>query len=357
MQYILKNLEKDKAMKIIDIRSDTVTKPTEEMRLAMYRAKVGDDVCGDDPTVIELESLAARMSGKEASLFVPSGTFGNQLSLFTHCERGNEVILDNSCHIVEHEAGASSIIAGVQLRAVDCPQGVLSPDDVDSRVRKVVDQHFPKTGLVCMENAHSSGKVVPLSKMKAVYDKAHEYGIPVHLDGARLFNAASAIGVTAPEITKYSDSVMFCLSKGLGAPVGSIIAGSKDFIQKARFKRKIMGGGMRQAGVIAAPGIIALTRMVSRLSDDHRNAVMLAGLLDKIEGVNVYTDMLDINMVFFSLDAVVDDNDFVKYFSSRKIMVYPPEGRVFRFVMNYGVLVDDLQFISETLKNFVEDKI
>jgi len=340
-------------MKVIDIRSDTVTKPTEEMRMAMYRAQVGDDVCGDDPTVIELEAMAAKITGKEASIFVPSGTFGNQLSLFTHCERGNEVILDNNCHIVEHEAGASSIIAGVQLRAVNCPEGILSPEDIDVRIRKVVDQHFPKTGLVCMENTHSSGRVIPLKKMKAVYDKAHEYGIPVHLDGARLFNAAAALEVDEVEITRYCDSVMFCLSKGLGAPVGSILAGSKAFIQKARYKRKIMGGGMRQAGVIAAPGIIALTRMVKRLPDDHRNAKMLAGMLMDIDGVNVFEKLLDISMIFFTIDIDVDDGEFVNYFSKRNIMVYPPEGKIFRFVMNYGVSVDDLPFISETLKNFL----
>ena len=349
-------MEKGKKMKVIDIRSDTVTKPTEERRMAMYRAKVGDDVCGDDPTVIELEALAAKATGKESSLFVPSGTFGNQLSLFTHCERGSEVILDNGCHIVEHEAGASSIIAGVQLRAVDCPDGVLQPDEVDSRIRKVVDHHFPKTGLVCLENAHSSGKVIPLAKMKTVYDTAHEYGIPVHLDGARLFNAAAALEVDAAEITKYCDSVMFCLSKGLGAPVGSILAGSKEFIQKARFKRKIMGGGMRQAGVIAAPGKIALTRMVKRLPDDHRNAKILAGMLKSINGVNVLEEMLDINMVFFTVDIDINDDDIVRYFFKRNIIIYPPEGKIFRFVMNYGVSVDDLQFISKTLKNFVTDE-
>jgi len=340
-------------MKVIDIRSDTVTKPTEEMRMAMYRAEVGDDVCKDDPTVIELEEMAAKATGKEAAVFVPSGTFGNQLALFTHCERGNEVILDNSCHIVEHEAGGSAIIAGVQLRTVICPDGILKPEAIESRIRKVVDQHFPKTGLICMENTHSSGRVIHPVKMKAVYDKAHEYGIPVHLDGARLFNAAAALHMDATEITRYCDSVMFCLSKGLGAPVGSILAGSEEFIKKARFKRKIMGGGMRQAGVIAAPGKIALTKMVKRLPDDHQNAKLLAEMLGKIRGVNIFKDMLDINMIFFTLDINVDDEDFVSYFSKRNILVYPSEGNVFRFVMHYGVSIDDLPFISETLKNYI----
>ncbi|MDX1357222.1 MAG: GntG family PLP-dependent aldolase [Clostridia bacterium] len=340
-------------MKIIDIRSDTVTKPTEEMRMAMYRAEVGDDVCKDDPTVIELEELAAKITGKEAAIFVPSGTFGNQMSLFTHCDRGNEVILDNGCHIVEHEAGASSVIAGVQLRAVDCPEGILSPDDVDSRIRKVLDPHFPKTGLVCIENAHSSGRVISLEKMRAVYEKAREYGIPVHLDGARLFNAAVSLNTKASELAKYCDSVMFCLSKGLGAPVGSMVAGTEDFIAEARYKRKIMGGGMRQAGVLAAPGIIAISKMVKRLPEDHRNAGMLAAMLKDIKGVNVFEDRLDINMVFFTLDIDVEDNDFVNHFADANIKVYPPEDRVFRFVLNYGVSADDLPLIHDTLKEFM----
>lgn len=342
-------------MKIIDIRSDTVTKPTEEMRMAMYRAKVGDDVCGDDPTVIELEELAAKMTGKESALFVPSGTFGNQLALFTHCERGNEVIIDNSCHIVEHEAGASSIIAGVQLRTVKCPDGILSAEDIDVRIRKVVDQHFPKTGLICLENAHSGGRVIHPDKMKAVYDKAGEYTIPVHMDGARLFNAAISLGVKVTELTQYCDSVMFCLSKGLCSPVGSILAGSEEFIKKARFKRKIMGGGMRQAGVIAAPGIIALTKMVERLGEDHQNAKTLAKMLDSINGVNVFKNMLDINMVFFTLDIKINDTDFVQFFADSNINIYPPENGVFRFVTNNDVSSDDLSLITDTLRNYLSN--
>lgn len=343
-------------MRIIDIRSDTVTKPTEEMRMAMYKAKVGDDVCGDDPTVMELEKIAAKMTGKEAALFVPSGTFGNQLALFTHCERGSEVILDNSCHIVEHEAGASSVIAGVQLRTVECPDGILKAEDIDTRIRKVLDQHFPKTGLICIENAHSSGRVIHLDKMKAVYDKSREYEVPVHMDGARLFNAAVSLGCKVTELTQFCDSVMFCLSKGLCAPVGSILAGSEKFINKARFKRKIMGGGMRQVGVIAAPGIIALTKMADRLVQDHQNAIVLAQMLKSIKGVNIFDNMLDINMVFFTLDTAINEDDVVKYFLNRNIKIYPPENGVFRFVTNNDVSPEDLPLIAETLKNYLSNK-
>ena len=217
----------------------------------------------------------------------------------------------------------------------------------------MVDQHFPKTGLVCIENAHSSGRVISIKKMKAVYNKAAEYNIPVHMDGARLFNAAVSLGADVKDIAQYCDSVMFCLSKGLGAPVGSIIAGTQEFINKARLKRKIMGGGMRQAGVIAAPGIIALTEMRARLHEDHENAALLTGLMDKIPGVNIFKDLRDISMIFFTLDRETEDEEFVDYFAKRNIVVYPPEGKIFRFVMHYGVSKEDLPQIAQTLKDYL----
>jgi threonine aldolase len=343
-------------MKTLDIRSDTVTKPTEEMRMAMYRAEVGDDVCGDDPTVNELEKTAAEIVGKEAAIFVPSGTFGNQLSLFTHCKRGNEVILDDSCHIVQHEAGASSIIAGVQLRTIKCENGYMEPEEIESRIRKVKDQHFPRTGLICMENAHSGGKVILPEHMAKIYNLAKENSIPVHLDGARLFNAAVALEKDVREITNNCDSVMFCLSKGLGAPVGSILAGSERFIEQARYKRKIMGGGMRQAGVLAAPGLVALTRMVGRLYIDHENARTLADMIKDIPGITVKRNNLDINMIFFKTDRNIDEKSFVEYFAGRNILVYPPEEGVFRFVTNYGVDAGDLPFVAGTLENFMKNQ-
>ena len=259
------------AMQYIDLRSDTVTWPTPAMRKAMAEAPVGDDVYGDDPTMNELEERAAARVGKEAALFVPSGTFGNQLALFSWCPRGSEVILGEQCHIIQHEAGAASVIAGVQVRPVDAPDGALDPGAVRARVRSE-DIHHPVTSLVCMENAHSSGRVVPLAAMDAVYALARSRGLPVHLDGARLFNAATALGVSAAEVAARADSVMFCLSKGLCAPVGSMLAGPHDFIAQARKKRKIMGGGLRQAGVLAAAGLIALDEMTKRLAEDHANA-------------------------------------------------------------------------------------
>jgi len=298
-------------MNYIDLRSDTVTWPTEAMRKAMAQAPVGDDVYGDDPTVNELERLAAEMTGKEAALFVPSGTFGNQLSLFTWCPRGSEVILGEQCHIIQHEAGAASVIAGVQTRPIFAPDGILPLETIEERIRGN-DIHYPPTSLICIENAHSSGRVIPLSYMKEVAQLAHAHGLPVHLDGARLFNAAVSMGVSAIEISSMVDSVMFCLSKGLCAPVGSMLAGSREFIEKARRRRKIMGGGMRQVGVLAAAGLIALKDMTRRLAEDHENAHYLASQLAWIPGIEVEKEALDINMVFFKLPAGIDGSALVR---------------------------------------------
>jgi threonine aldolase len=326
-------------MKFIDIRSDTVTHPTPAMRKAMAEAEVGDDIYGDDPTVNRLETLGAQMLGKEASLFVPSGTFGNQLALFTHCRRGTEVILGDNCHIVVHEAGAPSVIAGVQLRCIPDPGGVLNPTDIKNRLRKQ-DLHAPATSLICMENAHSSGKVISLEDMDAVRSVAREWGLPVHLDGARIFNAAAALSCSAEEIAARADSVMFCLSKGLCAPVGSLLAGTKDFIAEARLKRKVMGGGMRQAGVLAAAGIVALEEHAPLLAADHLRAKKLAQGLAEINGISVNVNDIDINMVFFSYPAVkspASAEKIVKDFADNGIIINPPEQRIFRFVTHYWI--------------------
>lgn len=326
---------------MIDIRSDTVTAPTEDMRRAMANAAVGDDVYGDDPTVNELEALGAEMLGKEASLFVPSGTFGNQLALFTWCARGSEVILGEQCHIMEHEAGAAAVIAGVQTRTVDAGDGRLESAAVEARIRGT-DIHVPPTSLICLENAHSSGRVVPLSDMDAIRAVADRHGLPVHLDGARIFNAAAALGVPASEIAGRVDSVMCCLSKGLCAPVGSLLAGPRDFIDRARRKRKIMGGGMRQAGILAAAGIIALRDMAGRLSEDHRRARRLAEGLAALPGVIADIAAAEINMVFFRVPAAADRaaaDRIMAALRSRGILANPPEPGTgtFRFVTHYWI--------------------
>jgi threonine aldolase len=328
---------------MIDIRSDTVTVPTPAMRKAMAEAEVGDDVYGDDPTVNRLEALGAQMLGKEAALFVPSGTFGNQLALFTWCRRGTEVILGEDCHIIVHEAGAACVIAGVQTRCLPNRDGTLDPDDVAKRVRKQ-DLHAPRTSLICMENAHSVGKAVSLANMEAVKAVARRNNLPVHLDGARIFNAAAALGCGAGEIAAMADSVMFCLSKGLCAPVGSMLAGTKDFIDAARLKRKIMGGGMRQAGILAAAGLIALQDHVPLLAGDHQRARKLEKDLAEIEGVNVQAGC-DINMVFFT-HKKADGEKTVRFFRENGILINPPENGAFRFVVHHWIGNSEIEKIA-----------
>jgi threonine aldolase len=334
---------------MIDIRSDTVTKPTEAMRAAMARAEVGDDVYGDDPTVNELERLGAEILGKPAALFVPSGTFGNQLALFTWCERGSEVILGEECHIMQHEAGAASVIAGVQVRTLAAPDGRLPAEAIWRRLRRR-DLHTPATALICLENAHSSGRVVPLSAMDETRAIADKWGLPVHLDGARIFNAAIALGVEARAIAARADSVMFCLSKGLCAPVGSLLVGSRDFVNKARLKRKIMGGGMRQAGILAAAGILALKEQTLCLADDHTRAKRLAQELAAIPGIVITPDETEINMVFFRFHAKVDAAHITSAFKERGILINPPENGEFRFVTHYWIGAAEIEAILQATR-------
>lgn len=340
-------------MRYIDLRSDTVTMPTEEMRIAMANAPVGDDVYGDDPTVNELEKLAAQIVGKEAALFVPSGTFGNQLALLTHTRRGDEVILEHNAHIVIHEVGGAAVIAGVQLRTVHGKNGAMNPSLVEKSIRPD-DIHMPRTGLICVEEAHGCGAVVPIENLKAIKEIANRFNIPVHMDGARVFNAATALNVDVKEITENCDSVMFCLSKGLCAPVGSILAGSKAFIDVARKNRKLMGGGLRQSGILAAAGIIALEKMADRLHVDHENAEYMARKLSEIKGINVDFSRRDINMVFFTIDEnLVEDKVLVDSFLDAGIKINGIEDGEYRFVTNNGVTKEDIDFAVNKLKEIM----
>ncbi len=298
-------------MRIIDMRSDTVTQPTQAMRDAMAFAEVGDDVYRDDPTVARLEALAADMLGKEAALFVTSGTMGNQLCIMTHTSRGDEAIVSDEGHVFIHEVGAAAVLSGITLRQLHFPNGVFDAAMIERAIRSD-DIHEPPTSLICMENALSNGRVVSLQVMADVYAVAKKHGIAVHLDGARLFNAATALCVEAREIAQYADSVSCCLSKGLCAPVGTVIAGTRAFIEKARKYRKMLGGGMRQAGFLAAAGILALTDMTKRLKEDHDNAKYMASLLQKIDGVTLDMDSVEINMVFFKVDRPQDVLDAVQ---------------------------------------------
>jgi threonine aldolase len=338
----------------IDLRSDTVTHPTPEMLEAMVSARVGDDVYEDDPTVKELEALGAEMVGKEASLFVPSGTFGNQLAILTHTQRGDEVIVPESNHIVEHEVGAMAVISGVQLRTLRDDRGRVAIEDLE-RLYREEDIHHPRTGLICMENAHSSGSVVPLENLEEVYQFARSKGVPVHLDGARIFNAACHLRVGAPEIAQYADSVMFCLSKGLCAPVGSLLAGSKEFIKKARKMRKLMGGGMRQVGYLAAAGIVALKVMPQKLEEDHRKAQLLARKLSRVEGIEVFFDRLDINMVFFRIRREsFSDADFLQFLLQRGIKINPPMKGEYRLVTHYWISYPAIEHTASSIAEFME---
>ena len=329
-------------MKYIDLRSDTVTEPTQRMREAMMEAIVGDDVYEDDPTMNELEEYAAALVGKEAAIFVPSGTFANQLAIFTWCTRGDEVILPHDCHVVMHEAGAASVIAGVQLRTLVATNGQMNPAQVRSAIRED-NIHYPETGLICMENAYSDGTVLPIEHMQEIYAIAKSNNIPVHLDGARVFNAATALKIDIKDLLKYTDSVMFCLSKGLCAPVGSMLVGDKEFIAKARKKRKIMGGAMRQAGILGASGLIALKEMRLRLIEDHDNAKYLAEELDKVQGIEVIKDALDINMVFFRItDDRLETQMTEENFYKQGIKINGLEDGLMRFVTHYYVNKKDI---------------
>jgi len=337
----------------IDLRSDTVTRPTPAMREAMYKAEVGDDVYGDDPTVSELEEYAAQVVGKEAALFVPSGTFGNQLALFTHCQRGEEVILGEDCHIVAHEVGAAAVIAGVQLRPLVSNKGELDPAEIRARIRKP-DIHSPRTGLICLENAHSNGRVVSMANMAAISALAKDHGLPVHLDGARLFNAASYLQVDARKITAHCDSVMFCLCKGLCAPVGSILAGTRDFIDRARKGRKLMGGGLRQAGVLAAPGLLALREMRQRVAEDHANALLLGKGLAGIPGIEVNLADIHINMVFCDLTKTGYPLDRLAHeLWQRGIKINPPSNGKMRFVTHYWITPANVHHVVNTLREIL----
>ncbi len=333
-------------MKFIDFRSDTVTQPTKAMRDAMYNAEVGDDVFGDDELANQLEMIVANKMGKEAGIFVPSGTFSNQLSLFTHCNQGDEVILDQNAHIVQHESAASSIIAGVQLFTLESDNGIWDLEKLEKSIKQK-SLSSPGTKLICIENAYS-GKVLPVDYFHKVHAIANKHNIPVHLDGARIFNAAVALGCDVKDLADCAETVSVCLSKGLGAPVGTVLVGPKEFIDRARLKRKMMGGGMRQIGILAAPAIIAVEEMSKRLNEDHENAKYMEGLLSEIPGIKIDYSQRDINMVFFDID---DKRKFKlhEYMFSNGVKIEPYEG-VFRFVTHHQTSRSDIKKAIELVK-------
>ena len=337
----------------IDLRSDTVTVPTDQMRQAMFEAVVGDDVYGDDATINELERLAAERFGKEAACFMPTGTMSNQTAVFTWVRnRGDEVILPDNCHIVVHEAGAAAIIAGAQLRTVQNVAGEMPLEIVEHYIRKdPTDIHQPATALISYENADSDGQVRSVEYMKSIWELAKKYDLPVHIDGARIFNAATYLGVDVKEMAQYADSISVCLSKGLCAPVGSVLVGSKEFIDLARRKRKILGGGMRQAGILAAAGIIALTEMTDRLQEDHDNAAYMAERLTEVEGLEVYKERQQIDMVFFKLKGYpLDSAKLVAYMAENNVIINGEDNGMMRYVTHAYVSREEIDTVIELMK-------
>ena len=339
---------------VIDLRSDTVSKPTPQMREAMATARVGDDVYGEDPTVNALQEKAAELLGKEAGLFVPSGTMGNLASVLTHCGRGDEVILGTLSHIYLLEAGGISALGGVHPRPVPNLEDARIPlDEIEAAVRPD-DAHFPKTGLIALESTHNRcrGEALSLDYCLEVKSLADARGISMHLDGARIFNAAAALGRPAAELAGPFDSVTFCLSKGLCAPVGSVIVGSEDFIRRAHRARKILGGGMRQAGIIAAAGLVALETMVDRIAEDHRRAQRLAGLLAGVPGLVVENPAPASNMVYLRLaeEVALGGRAYSARLEEKGLKVGAVGVRRFRMVTHFWIEDDHLTRAADILR-------
>lgn len=329
----------------LDLRSDTVTHPTDAMREAMANAVVGDDQFGEDPTVRELEETAARMLGKEAAVFVASGTMGNLVALLAHCGRGDEVIMGDECHIFWYESGGAAALGGMPFALLPNDRfGQLPLDRVQNAIR-ANRPGYPRTGVICVENTQNrcGGTILPLDYLAELHSMAQDAGVPVHMDGARIFNAAAGSDTPVEQIASHVDTVQFCLSKGLAAPVGSIVAGSAEFIVRARAGRKIVGGAMRQSGVIAAAGLVALNNMVDRLPEDHRRARTLAEGLNAIDGISVDLETVQTNIIIFSVSPTMNHEDFVKGMRERGVLVSNYGTRGVRMLTHYQIDDDGIQ--------------
>lgn len=345
-------------MRQVDLRSDTVTLPSPAMREAIYRAELGDDVFGEDPTVNRLQEMAAERMGKEAALLVVSGTMGNLVSVLTHCGRGDEVILGDKAHIFLNEQGGMSALGGIHPRTVpNRPDGTLDPADVEAAVR-APNVHYPRSRLVCLENTHNRCHGLPLTveQTHSVVAVARRHGLAVHLDGARIFNAAIALGVEARSLVAEVDSVQFCLSKGLAAPVGSLICGSADFIAEAHRNRKVVGGGMRQAGIIAAAGIVALEEMVDRLAEDHENARILAQGIAEVPGICVDLNLVKTNILYFDVvSSRITAVELVQRLFAEGVKVLPTGPDRIRAVTHYGIEREDVEYAAQAIRRIMED--
>ncbi|MBN2325077.1 MAG: aminotransferase class I/II-fold pyridoxal phosphate-dependent enzyme [Spirochaetes bacterium] len=344
-------------MRTIDLRRDTITLPTAEMKEAAFNATLGDSVYGEDDAQSSLESLAARKLGKERAIFVPSGTQGNLVALLSHTERGNEIITEENAHIRTSETGGAACVAGLMIKTVPGPDGAPDPDGVSFAIRKR-DIHYPKTSLICLESTHYryGGIVPPLEKFDRIRMIAKEHGIPIHLDGARIFNSSVSLGVEAKEIARFADSVMVSLSKGLGAPVGSMLCGSEMFIEKASRYRKMLGGGMRQTGWLCACGIVALSdENIGRLSADHENARLLARGLSQIEGFEIDLSRIHTNYVVARFSHPrIGVSELVVSLEEKGILVTPHDAGGVRCVVCREVDTDDISYTVETVKKIVQ---
>jgi threonine aldolase len=345
------------ATDLIDLRSDTVTLPSPAMREAIARAALGDDVYGEDPTVNRLEALAAEMLGKAAAVLVVSGTMGNLAALLAHGQRGQRVICGDECHIYRYEAGGASALGGMVYHTLPtAPDGTLPLDLVREALEATSDTHQALPGVLCLENTHNrcGGVVLPLAYLEAAHTAARDAGVPLHLDGARVFNAAVALGVDVRAITRHVDTVQCCLSKGLAAPVGSLVAGPHAFVERVRRARKMLGGGMRQAGVIAAAGIVALTEMVERLDEDHANARLLAEGLAAIPGLHVALERVQTDIVRFELRAErLSVPEFLAAMRERGVLLGAVGGRSLRAVTHYGLEASQIRAAIDAARSVI----
>ena len=344
--------------RVIDLRSDTVTLPTPEMKAAMADAALGDDCYGEDPTVNRLEELAAETMGTEAAVFVASGTMGNTCALLAHTRLGDEIIVEQDCHIYQWEAGAYANIAGVAVRAVEAADGIIRPAQLEDLVRPTTNPHTPLSSLLCIENTHNYGigSAWTPAEVEAVAAAVHGYGLKIHMDGARVFNAAVAVGVDVKDFARHVDSVTFCLSKGLSAPVGSVLCGSEEFMYRARRARKRLGGAMRQAGVIAAAGIIAIEQCGNWLPQDHANARRLAEGLGEIDGIETAMAPRPSNMVFLDVSEIGwESADLVARLKERGVLGNPRPGSRVRLVTHRCISADDVELVIAAIAALVDE--
>ena len=339
----------------IDLRSDTVTRPTPAMRAAMAAAEVGDDVYGEDPTINRLEDRVAQMFGKEASLFVSSGTMSNQICIRAHTQPGDELLCESTCHVYVWEAGGPAVLSGVSCRTIEGDYGVLDVVQLEDKIRPA-NEHYVRTRLVSLENTHNrgGGRVYPLDKVKAIGEWAHAHGLLMHLDGARIWNAIVATGISAAEWAKSFDSLSVCFSKGLGAPVGSALLGSKEFIERARRIRKLFGGGMRQGGIIAAAALYAIENHLERLAEDHRNAQIIAQAIQDSPGLRLDPTYVETNLVWFELDPeVMAAKEFVARLREHGILIHGGDSPTMRACTHLDVSTEQCVKTAEVIRKII----